>query len=125
MLRLLFICQCKPLHDFAQIKTIQKDIWRRCAQKDIGGFLVRNDRNLVGLLEGPEKYVVGLMENLIRKNKVQAVHVLDEDPIAQRDWTTWHTQFEVIDDVPNAEGLDPAGLAQNVMDAVEADHSKP
>ena len=121
MLRLLFICQCKPTYDPAQIKVIQKDQWRRCKQKKIGGFLVRNGDSLVGLFEGTEKLVVGQVENLIRKKKVKAVHVLREVDVAQREWTELFTQFEVLDDVPDANALNLAGLAQNVMDAVEAD----
>ena len=124
MLRLLFICQCKPLHDVMHVKAMQKDIWRRCEQKKIGGFMLRNDTSLVGLLEGSEKNVVGLVENLIRKNKVQSVHVLREVPVEIRDWPKWQTQFETLDDVPHANALNLAGLAQNVMDAVEADQRK-
>lgn len=124
MLCLLFICQCKPLHDVVQIKVMQKDIWRRCSQKKIGGFLVRNGLSLVGLFEGLEKLVIGQVENLIRKNKVQSVDVLREIPVEWRDWTTWHSQFEVLEDVPEADALDLVGLAQNVLDAVEADQRK-
>ena len=66
MLRLLFICQCQPLYEDAQIAVMQKDVWRRCERKKLGGFLVRNDRSLVGLFEGAEKLVISQVENLIR-----------------------------------------------------------
>lgn len=124
MLRILFICQCKPLYDAEQIKAIQRDIWRRCGQKKIGGFLVRNDRTLVGLFEGTEKIVIGEVESLIRKSKVHSVQVLQEVVVESRDWPKWNSQYDVIEDVPQAEALNLAGLAQNVMDAVEADQYK-
>lgn len=124
MLRLLFICRCQPAHDAVQIKAMQRDIWRRCGQKNIGGFLVRNDRSMVGLFEGPEKIVIGQVEHLIRKHKVHAVQVLREDVAVHREWQTWHTDFEVLEDVPLASSHNLAGLAQNDLDAVEADQRK-
>ncbi len=120
MLRLLFVCQCQPMHSAAQIEGIQKDVWRRCAKKQLGGFMVRNDRNLIGLLEGAEKDVVGQIEHLIRKHKVHSVDVLYEAIFVARGWSTWITEFETLDDVPDADPFDLGGLAQNVMDAVEA-----
>ena len=119
MLRLLFICRCQPSHDAAQIKAIQRDIWRRCTQKKIGGFLVRTDHTLVGLFEGPEKIVIGQVEHLIRKHKVQAVQVLRENAFVTRDWPTWQADLEVLADVPVASSQNLAGLAQNDLDAVE------
>ena len=120
MLRLLFVCQCQPMHSDAQIDGIQKDVWRRCAKKKLGGFMVRNERNLVGLLEGPEKTVVGQIEHLIRKHKVYSVDVLHEATVETRGWPMWITQFETLAEVQGADAFDLGGLAQNVMDAVEA-----
>ena len=120
MLRLLFVCQCQSMHSDAQIDGIQKDGWRRCAKKKLGGFMVRSDRNLVGLFEGPEKTVVGQIEHLIRKHKVDSVDVMYEASVQTRGWPAWITQFETLDDVPAASTFDLGGLAQNVMDAVEA-----
>jgi hypothetical protein len=100
---------------------MQKDVWRRCKGKKLGGFLVRNDRSLVGLLEGAEKLVIAQVENLIRKKDVQSVYVLHESMVDERSWKDWHTQFERLTDIPQADALNLAGLAQNVMDAVEAD----
>lgn len=120
MLRLFFVCQCQPMHSAAQIEGIQKDVWRRCVKKQLGGFMVRNDRNLVGLLEGPEKTVVGQIEHLIRKHKIHSVDVISEATVETRGWPMWITEFETLDDVPDADPFDLGGLAQNVMDAVEA-----
>jgi hypothetical protein len=102
---------------------MQKDVWRHCERKKLGGFLVRDDRSLVGLFEGPEKIVISQVENLIRKNNVQSVHVLHEAFVETRSWTEWYTQFEQLADIPQADALNLAGLAQNVIDAVEADQS--
>ena len=104
MLRLLFVCQCQSMHSDAQIDGIQKDVWRRCAKKKLGGFMVRSERNLVGLLEGPEKTVVGQIEHLIRKHKVHSVDVLHEATVRDpRVAGMWITQFETLAEVPAAD----------------------
>ncbi len=123
MLRLLFICQCKPVQTKAQVRLVQRDVWRRCENKKFGGFLVRKGHFLIGLFEATPKNAIGQVEHMIRKHGVQSVHVVRETPIEKREWTTWCSQYERLEDVPHSDTLNLAGLAQNIMDAVEASES--
>ena len=121
MLRLMFVCQCKSLHTSGRIDAMQQDIWRRCSQKKIGGFLLRHNRSLIGLFEGPEKTVVSQVEHLIRKHKVESIDVLQEHAVAEQRWMSWQTRFTTLSDVPDASASNLLGLAQIVMDALQAD----
>lgn len=121
MLRLLFICRCVPSLSKEQRRALQKDIWRRCSDKGIYGFVVRSGTSLIGAFEKDEKTVISQVERLIRAQKVQSVQVLDETSVVEPTWRAWHSEFETLEDVLQADVGRVAGLAQIMMDAVEAD----
>lgn len=100
---------------------MQRDIWRRCQEKGIGGFLVRSGTSLIGVFEADEKTVISQVERLIRARKVVSVRVLNEVSVVEPEWQVWHTEFQTLEDVLRADIGRVAGLAQIMMDAVEAD----
>lgn len=118
MLRVIFICRCASVQTEAQNSLLQKDIWKRCIEKDIGGFLVRTPLALSGVFEGNDKAVIGQIERLIRTRKVLGICVLKEEAAYKREWTAWHSEFQLLDDAVQSSSSKVAGLAKALKDAV-------
>ena len=121
MLQILFTCRCNVSHTDMQIESIQRDVWRSCSDRKVGGFFVRSGGYLIGLFEGRDKAVIGQVEHLIRKHKVQSVHVVREASLDGREWTKWNTDLYNLSELSDAEREQFGGLAQIVEIAVDAD----
>ena len=124
MLQLLFTCRCKLSHTDAQVELIQRDVWKRCEDRKLGGFFLRTGGYLIGLFEGSEKSVVGQVEHLIRKHKVESVHVVREARIAAREWTMWNKDLYGLEHLSSAQRHQVEGLAQIVEIAVDAERKE-
>ncbi len=120
ILQILFTCKCDPSKSDLQVEAIQKDIWSRCAERNIGGFFLRSGDYLVGLFEGQDSVVIGKVEYLIRKHKVSSVYVVREAVLETRDWTKWNSDVFSLEDLSEFERKKFEGLAQIVGIAVEA-----
>ena len=121
MLQLLFTCTCKLSHSDAQVELIQKDVWRRCEEREIGGFFLRSGGYLIGLLEGSEKSVVGQIEHLIRRHQVESVLVVRETRIAKREWVLWNKDVSDLTQLSGAQRHQVRGLEHIVAIAVDAE----
>lgn len=121
MLQLLFICRYDPTLSLAEVETIRRDVWRRCDERDIGGFFLRNGSFLVGLLEGREEAVIGTVEFLIRKHKVTRVQVIREVSLDDREWLVWNKEDCDLVELSELHWEKFEGLAQIVKSAVDAD----
>lgn len=116
MISLVFRCLCDPELTAVQIEALQRDIWRKCSKRGLGGFFVRDGAALLGHFEGAEKAAFGCVETMIRKPAVTSIIVVAEVEVDARGPGLWSQKLYRREDLPRVviEALPALALADTL-----------
>ena len=120
MISLCFECRITDGLSPVEIEALQRDIWKKCDKRGLGGFFVRDGAVLLGHFEGETKAVFGCIETMIRKPTVTSGAVLSEVEVPKRGRGYWSETLYLRCDLAAKGVVVPASLAQASTHQVEA-----
>lgn len=89
LVRLVYVSvETRPLGT-AELETIAAAGRRNNPSRGLTGILLHGGGRFYGLLEGPERRVLGRMERVVADPRHKAIRVLREEPIAARRFAEW------------------------------------
>lgn len=120
MISLFFRCRYQSDSKLHQVEALQRDIWKKCDKRGLGGFLVQQGSGLIGMIEGDQRASFNCVEAIIRKPAVTAIEVITEKDVEKCGWAYWTSGAYNVEellalDVPHAPDL--AKLLANPVDA--------
>ena len=109
MISLVFRCFTREGLPAVQIEALQRDIWKKCAKRGLGGYFINDEGSLLGHFEGEEKAVFGCIETMIRKSAITSIVVISEEDAADQGAGMWAHKAYRREDLP---GQALAGLTK-------------
>lgn len=119
MLSLVFECLPDPALSVRELEALQRTVWKRCASRGLGGFLVRGHGRLLGCFEGEERAVLATVEAMIRKPGIRSVRVVEEVHKATASPGLWSCNVYTVADLRRIGAPGAPELAQMFAFPVE------
>ena len=119
MIGLIFKCHYKSDLHLKQVEALQRDIWKKCHSRKLGGFLVRRGKHLAGWFDGESRAVFGVVETMIRKAQVTSVAVVWEGPVDSCSRAFWQNAVYTLEELQALDVPDAPDLAKLMSFPVE------
>ncbi|WP_336660423.1 BLUF domain-containing protein [Leucobacter sp. USHLN153] len=97
----------------AELDELLRQARERNEQLDITGMLTFRDGKFVQFLEGTPEHIDELMRSIRADERHRDVSVLIEEPLAERQFTSWTMGYERMRDIQSAP---PAGFRDTYAD---------
>ena len=98
MIHLCYVSSAKYLMTQADLLEMLEQARRNNAERDISGMLLYKDLSFLQVLEGPVDAVHEIYGTICRDERHERITLLFDEPIEQRDFSTWAMGFENLDD---------------------------
>jgi hypothetical protein len=93
LITLVYVSAATELFSKEQLVALLKESASRNARHGITGMLLYKDGNIIQALEGPEKAVTALFEQIKKDPRHKSVGLILRKPIAQRKFPDWSMAF--------------------------------
>jgi hypothetical protein len=89
LVRIVYLsAAARPLSE-AELDTLDAESQRRNAARGITGLLMHGGGRFYGLVEGPRRRVIALMERIAVDPRHRGMRILREGPIPERRFVNW------------------------------------